>query len=93
MSPSTLPAEVIAAIVFGLLQLAIGLLSLWQQHQLRQAYRKHSCDFEIVWELTMLKSKGMCGDGTQSDGIAKALARDSKCAWLSDEAEVCGPID
>jgi hypothetical protein len=30
----------IAAIVFGLLQLAVGLVSLWQQRQLRLAYRQ-----------------------------------------------------
>jgi len=33
-------AESIAAIVFGLLQLAVGLMSLWQQRQLRQAHRQ-----------------------------------------------------
>jgi hypothetical protein len=93
MGSSYLPAEVIAAIVFGLLQLAIGLLSLWQQHQLRQAYRKHSRDYEITSELTMLKSKGMCDDGTQSDDITEVLVGDPECAWLSHEAEICGPID
>jgi hypothetical protein len=30
-------AEVITAIIFGLLQLVIGVLSLWQQHRFRGA--------------------------------------------------------
>ncbi|KAH8724936.1 hypothetical protein GQ44DRAFT_827055 [Phaeosphaeriaceae sp. PMI808] len=32
--------EAAVAIVVGILQLAIGLLSLWQQRRLRQAYRE-----------------------------------------------------
>jgi len=35
-----LSVEAVAAILFGLLQLGIGVASLWQQRQLRQAYRK-----------------------------------------------------
>jgi hypothetical protein len=33
-----LSADAIAAIVFGIVQLGIGLISLWQQRRLRQAY-------------------------------------------------------
>jgi hypothetical protein len=39
MSSRDLSAEAIAAILFGLLQLGIGFVSLWQQRQLRHAYR------------------------------------------------------
>jgi hypothetical protein len=35
-----LSADTIAAIIFGILQLGIGIVSLWQQRQLRRAYRK-----------------------------------------------------
>jgi hypothetical protein len=41
MSFDSQSSESIAAIVFGLLQLAVGLVSLWQQRQLRQAYREY----------------------------------------------------
>ena len=46
MSLNNQSADTIAAIVFGLLQLAVGLLSLWQQRQLRQAYRQ--CHDEVI---------------------------------------------
>jgi hypothetical protein len=39
MRSGDLSAEAVAAILFGLLQLGIGFVSLWQQRQLRQAYR------------------------------------------------------
>jgi hypothetical protein len=41
MHTTDLSADTVAAIVLGILQLGIGLLSLWQQRRLRQAYRKH----------------------------------------------------
>jgi len=41
MSLNNQSADTIAAIVFGLLQLAVGLVSLWQQRRLRQAYREY----------------------------------------------------
>jgi len=41
MSFESQSTESIAAIVFGLLQLAVGLVSLWQQRRLRQAYREY----------------------------------------------------
>jgi hypothetical protein len=40
MRTTDFSADAVAAIVLGLLQLSIGLVSLWQQRQLRQAYRK-----------------------------------------------------
>ena len=40
MSFDSQSTESIAAIVFGLLQLAVALVSLWQQRQLRLAYRE-----------------------------------------------------
>jgi hypothetical protein len=39
MSSGSLSPDTVAAIVLGLLQLGIGLVSLWQQRQLRRAYR------------------------------------------------------
>jgi hypothetical protein len=41
MRSGDLSAEAVAAILFGLLQLAVGIISLWQQRQLRQAYRTY----------------------------------------------------
>ncbi|KAF2829124.1 hypothetical protein CC86DRAFT_368200 [Ophiobolus disseminans] len=38
------PIEAIAAIIFGLFQLGIGVASLWQQRQLRRAYREYRRD-------------------------------------------------
>ena len=32
-------AETVTSIVFGLLQLAIGLVALWQQYRMRQLHR------------------------------------------------------
>jgi ABC-type Fe3+ transport system permease subunit len=40
MRTTVFSADTIAAIILGLLQLGIGLLSLWQQRRLRQAYRR-----------------------------------------------------
>jgi hypothetical protein len=40
MSFDAQSTEFIAAIVFGLLQLAVALVSLWQQRQLRLTYRE-----------------------------------------------------
>ncbi|KAH7395259.1 hypothetical protein DE146DRAFT_721646 [Phaeosphaeria sp. MPI-PUGE-AT-0046c] len=40
MQTTGLSTDAIAAIVLGVLQLGIGLLSLWQQRQLRRAYRE-----------------------------------------------------
>ncbi|EWZ90681.1 hypothetical protein FOWG_08272 [Fusarium oxysporum f. sp. lycopersici MN25] len=37
MAQSMLPAEVVISIIFGLLQLIVGLVSLWQQHYFRWA--------------------------------------------------------
>jgi hypothetical protein len=39
MSSGSLSPDTVTAIVLGLLQLGIGLVSLWQQRQLRRAYR------------------------------------------------------
>jgi hypothetical protein len=41
MSSVGLTSDTVAAIVIGILQLGIGLVSLWQQRQLRQAYRAY----------------------------------------------------
>jgi hypothetical protein len=41
MRVAGLSGDAVAAIVLGILQLGIGLLSLWQQCQLRRAYRKY----------------------------------------------------
>jgi uncharacterized protein HemX len=41
MSSVGLASDTVAAIVLGILQLGIGLVSLWQQRQLRQAYRAY----------------------------------------------------
>lgn len=41
MKASELSGDTVAAIVPGILQLGIGLISLWQQRQLRQAYREY----------------------------------------------------
>jgi hypothetical protein len=38
MKSINLSADTVAAIILGILQLVIGLVSLWQQNQLRQAY-------------------------------------------------------
>jgi uncharacterized protein HemX len=40
MHTNSLSTDTVAAIVLGILQLGIGLVSLWQQRQLRRAYRK-----------------------------------------------------
>jgi hypothetical protein len=37
-----LTSDTVAAIVLGILQLGIGLVSLWQQRQFRQAYRAYT---------------------------------------------------
>lgn len=39
--------EAVAAIVFGALQLCLGLFALWQQHRLRQLYRKSSSATQV----------------------------------------------
>ena len=36
---ATMSAETITSIIFGLLQLTIGLVALWQQYQMRQLHR------------------------------------------------------
>jgi hypothetical protein len=41
MHTGSVPSDTVAAIVLGILQLGIGLVSLWQQRQLRRAYRTH----------------------------------------------------
>jgi hypothetical protein len=41
MRVAGLSGDAVAAIDLGILQLGIGLLSLWQQCQLRRAYRKY----------------------------------------------------
>jgi hypothetical protein len=38
MHAAVLSADAVAAIVIGVVQLGIGLISLWQQRRLRQAY-------------------------------------------------------
>lgn len=35
-----LSAEALASIIFGILQLTIGLVALWQQHRFRQLHRE-----------------------------------------------------
>ena len=40
MTQSMLPAEIVISIIFGILQLIVGLVSLWQQHYFRWAARK-----------------------------------------------------
>jgi hypothetical protein len=40
MAQGTLSAEVVISIIFGILQLVMGLVSLWQQHYFRWAARK-----------------------------------------------------
>jgi hypothetical protein len=42
MRSGDLSAEAVAAILFGVLQFGVGIISLWQQRQLRQAYRTFS---------------------------------------------------
>ncbi|WKT45108.1 hypothetical protein QSH57_009961 [Fusarium oxysporum f. sp. vasinfectum] len=39
MAQSMLPAEIVISIIFGILQLIVGLVSLWQQHYFRWAAR------------------------------------------------------
>jgi uncharacterized protein HemX len=46
MRSGSVPADTIAAIVLGILQLGIGLVSLWQQRQLRRAYRTRAQGLE-----------------------------------------------
>ncbi|KAI8402866.1 hypothetical protein FOFC_16295 [Fusarium oxysporum] len=40
MTQSMVPAEIVISIIFGILQLIVGLVSLWQQHYFRWAARK-----------------------------------------------------
>jgi hypothetical protein len=40
MYTAVLSADAVVAIVLGIVQLGIGLVSLWQQRRLRQAYGK-----------------------------------------------------
>ncbi|RBR03545.1 hypothetical protein FVER53590_25661 [Fusarium verticillioides] len=48
MTQSMLPAEVIISIIFGILQLIVGLVSLWQQHYFR--WTAHVEDEETLSE-------------------------------------------
>jgi len=57
MASVDLPAEAVAAILFGLLQFGIGLISLWQQRELRRAYRKCRQDSKRVWMLIACRRK------------------------------------
>lgn len=41
MRTADVSTETVVAIVLGILQLGVGLLSLWQQRQLRRAYREN----------------------------------------------------
>jgi hypothetical protein len=45
MQSNSLPVDTVAAIVLGIFQLGIGTLSLWQQRQIRKAYREDSKDY------------------------------------------------
>lgn len=40
MAQETLSAEVVIAVIFGILQLIVGLISLWLQHRLYWVTRK-----------------------------------------------------
>jgi hypothetical protein len=40
MRTAGISADTITTVILGILQLGIGLISLWQQRQLRHAYRK-----------------------------------------------------
>ncbi|KAF1936342.1 hypothetical protein EJ02DRAFT_459629 [Clathrospora elynae] len=71
-------AEAIAAIIFGLLQLVIGIVSLWQQRQLRRAYREYCLIWKPLWLLTSLKGKETIEGDIQfdlSDHLRSADAR------------------
>lgn len=43
MAEATLSAEVVVSLIFGILQLIVGLASLWQQHYLRWP----NCEIDI----------------------------------------------
>ncbi|KAJ0133344.1 Uncharacterized protein HZ326_23585 [Fusarium oxysporum f. sp. albedinis] len=42
MVQSMLPAEVVISIILGILQLIVGIISLWQQHYFRWAAHRNS---------------------------------------------------
>jgi hypothetical protein len=47
MVQSMLPAEVVISIILGILQLIVGIISLWQQHYFRWAARKSCIPLKI----------------------------------------------
>jgi hypothetical protein len=72
MSSTSASVEAVAAIVFGLLQLAIGIISLWQQRQLHRVYRKRYMSLNRMSVLTKWNKAAMDED-IQSDRAGVAM--------------------
>lgn len=53
MDTASISLEAIASIVFGILQLTIGLVALWQQRQLRQLHRQYIQRSSVSQQLTL----------------------------------------
>jgi hypothetical protein len=73
MNSTSASVEAVSAIVFGLLQLAIGIISLRQQLQLRRAYRKCCINLKHMPVLTNWKTKGVMDEDIRSESPGVAM--------------------
>lgn len=63
MPVTRLSAEVVASVIFGLLQIVTNLITIWQQRQLRLAYGKsYSHQREAIQANKIQKSDRTCDD-------------------------------
>jgi hypothetical protein len=60
MATARLSAEVVVAIVFSLLQLGVGLVSFWQQRQLRRACGRLCASLFVICMLTLFRREKKC---------------------------------
>jgi hypothetical protein len=67
MAVSSLRTETTVAIILGLLQILVGLISLWQQRQLQRAYRERCMMFWVDTAINNVKSRDATDEDTLFD--------------------------
>ncbi|KAM5511979.1 hypothetical protein FOXYSP1_06779 [Fusarium oxysporum f. sp. phaseoli] len=81
MTQSMVPAEIVISIIFGILQLIVGLVSLWQQHYFRWAARKSWITIFNHKNLTRQKLADVEDEETLSENPIKLKSSRLEKVW------------